>query len=38
MPMKHQDQETHSAMAFVAIYFVSLFLLTIIFGIILTLT
>lgn len=29
MPIKHHDRETYSGMAFVALYFVALFILTI---------
>lgn len=35
MPIKHQDQETHSGMAFAAIYFILIFILTTSFGMLL---
>lgn len=35
MPIKHQDHETHSGMAFAAIYFISIFILMTLGGVLL---
>ena len=34
MRMKHQDPETHAGMSFIAIYFVSIFLLMTVVGVV----